>query len=44
MKDAAIVFLMLCGVAGILDVLWFDGKIGVWLAKYLSLRQFFKGD
>ena len=44
MKDAAIYFLMACGVAGIADVLWFEGKIGVWLSKYLSLRQFFKGD
>ena len=42
MKDAAIYFLMACGVAGIADVLWFEGKIGVWLARYISLRTLFK--
>ena len=42
MKSALIYFLMACGIAGILDVLWFEGKIGVWLARYLSLRPLFK--
>jgi len=35
-------FLMLCGVAGIFDVLWMRGIIGVWLSKYLDLRSLFK--
>ena len=31
------IFLMLCGVAGIADVLFFKGKIGVWLSQYIGI-------
>ena len=42
MKDALLLFLAACGVAGIFDVLWMKGIIGVWLSKYLDLRSLFK--
>lgn len=35
-------FLVLCGIAGVLDVLFFRGIIGVKLSKYLSVRDLFK--
>ena len=31
------IFLMLCGIAGIADVLFFRGTIGVWLSKYIGI-------
>lgn len=42
MLDAFVFFLSVCGIAGIADVLWFEGKVGVWLSRYLSLRPLFK--
>ena len=42
MRKAITIFLVVCGVAGVLDVLFFEGLIGVWLSKYLSLLPLFK--
>ena len=44
MTDLLINFLLVCGFAGIADVLFFEGKIGVFLSKYLSVRGLFKDE
>jgi len=34
------IFLIVCGIAGVADVLLFKGIIGVWLSKYLDVSKF----